>query len=178
MQLVQVDVERTVQFIVDGFEHEIYASIDPDIRHVSFSKKKQRNTITKLIFTTTNGWICRLSDSYPGSLNDINLSTFPECWMHQQLYEGCVIIGDKGFRGLEAYSIYTIDGIHEENEGAFLRVRCTVENTILKIRKWKIIEDRFRRPIKNLNGACILHHKLVSAVCSLVNLFVIPLRVY
>jgi hypothetical protein len=178
MQLVKVDTKMIVQFIVDGFEQQIYASTADDIRHVTFSGKKQKHTFTKLIIVTTNGWICKLSDSYAGSVSDLNLSRFPDANILEHLKEGCIIIGDKGFRGLLDLKIVTIDEINYDNESSFLEVRCTVENVIMKIRKWKIVDDRYRKPIKDFEEALQLHHKLICAICCLVNLFNTPLRFY
>lgn len=98
--------------------------------------------------------------------------------MMEQLFEGAVIIGDKGFQGRKNLKIITINSIHPENESAFLKVRCTVENVIMKGRKWKALDDRQRKPVHKLEEALIYHHKRVSVIFCLVNLFDIPIRKY
>ncbi len=179
MQLVKVDSDKVVQFVVDGFEQIIYSSIDPSVKKITFSGKKQKHTFTKLLFITTNGWVCNLSHSYPGSLNDLNLTLFPESLkILQHLDNDCIIIGDKGFRGRKEVHIETIDRIHQENESKFLQVRSCVENVINKGRKWRIMDDRQRKHVKNMQQAAELHHKQTSVIFCLVNLFDIPIRSY
>ena len=97
--------------------------------------------------------------------------------MTNHVMDGCVIIGDKGFRGKGHMKIETIDVIHSENESSFMRVRCMVEN-IMKGRKWRIMDDKHRKPVKNMDEATNLHHKIISIVFCLVNLFDVPIRVW
>lgn len=178
MQLIRVDHDLIVQFVVDGFENHIYSSQDEAIKKITYSGKKKKHTFTQLIFVTVNGWISNLSHSYPGSMNDISLSKFPECFMTKHLLSGCSIIGDKGFRGLNSYDIRTIDCINPANDLPFKRVRAVVENVILKIRKWKIVNDRIKSSVSNLEKAQKEHNKMIAAICTLVNLFDSPLQKY
>jgi hypothetical protein len=129
IQLV-IDKDKVLQFIIDGFEQQIYSYSKDDSRHVTFSGKKQRHTFTKLIFVTrTNDWICKSSNSYSGSVSDLNFkAVFPDADITKDLIKNCIIIVDKGFRGLLDKMIVTIDNINPDNESSFLRVRCTVEN--------------------------------------------------
>lgn len=78
MQIVKVDTNYYTQFVVDGFEQSIYSSSNEHVKNATFSGKKKKHTFTKLLFVTTNGWVVKLGDSYPGSKNDLNLADMPK----------------------------------------------------------------------------------------------------
>ena len=99
MPIIKITNQLLAQFVVDGFEHEIRSSQDTNIKNVNFSGKKKMHSFTQLLLTTTSGWICYVSPSYSGSVNDLNLTSFPETNMKDKLFKGCSIIGDLGFRG-------------------------------------------------------------------------------
>ena len=173
----------TYALIIDGMEHQIFSCSQKGIGSSTFSGKKGYNTFTMLIAVNKEGTIWFISNSYPGSDNDINLSNFKENHLCDYLTSEEKIAADQGFRNLENLSIYTHiqkpkNSREKEFNSQFKHYRCTVENAIGQLRKWKICCYRFYSKIFELNKALKEHHFLMEILAGLLNKFVMPLRKY
>lgn len=166
--------------IIDGMEQKVISCSNKSIRNASFSGKKKFHTFTKLIGVSREGFVWFLSPSYLGSLNDINLCSFPENFIFRKLHPQEKIMGDLGFKGLEKLQIYTMESNNypENYEHDFMHFRSLVENVIGQIRKWKICKHDFQSKMVDLEKASNYHHFVFEIICGLTNLFVCPLRDY
>jgi hypothetical protein len=154
-----------VVMVIDGTEQNIYQSSKKIQANITFSGKKKHHTFTKLLFVSPTGSIWYLSPSYPGSVSDINLSSFPENFIYQNLTDEEWIIGDSGFNGLEwakilSYSSFKSGPYSKE----YLKIRSVVENTIAAVKKWKICSLTFRKTLTSLDKTREHHHKIWTFV--------------
>lgn len=166
--------------IIDGMEQKVMSSSDKGINSAIFSGKKKYHTLTKLIAVSRTGYIWFLSSSYFGSISDINLTEFPENFVYKKLTSEEKIMGDKGFRGLEKFNIYSLLKGKSKDVDLFNRnfkhYRSVVENVIGQIKFFKICKEEFKIKMKNYQNARYKHHLIYMTVCSLLNEYVLPLR--
>jgi hypothetical protein len=166
-----------VVMITDGTEQQIYQSTKKQQANITFSGKKKKHTFTKLLFVSPTGKIWFLSQSYPGSITDINLSEFPENFLNNKLTEDEWIIGDRGFNKLEWIQILSYSGfVNGPYAKEFLQIRCVVENTIAAVKKWKICSLPFRKTLVCMDKTAQFHHKIWTICCGLYNMYHKSLR--
>ena len=172
----------TYVLIVDGMEHQIYSCSKKFIENSTFSGKKGYNTFTMLIAVNKEGTIWFISQSYPGSNNDINLAYFKENHLCDYLTSEEKIAADQGFKNLETLSIYTHiqkpkNSREKEFNSRFKHYRCTVENSIAQNQEnGKFVVIRFYSKIVNLNKSLSEHRFLMEIVAGLNNKFVIAFK--
>lgn len=168
---------KKASIVVDGVEQEIYSSIDNGISKVTFSGKKGYHTFTKLLFVNPHGKIYLVTDSQPGSMNDLNLLTMCDTWKKLNLSDEEIIMADDGFRGYAEHKVITLStetsvSGDENYHKQFKRIRVVVENAISHVKKWRICSTLFRAKVKNLTEALEKHHKIWLVCVGLVNRFV------
>jgi hypothetical protein len=169
--------DRDVAVIIDGVEQPIHSPIDRTLSSVTFSGKKKRHTVTKLICVLPTGRICYLSPSYFGSITDGNLASMPENNIAAKLKENEWIMADRGFRGLEHRKIFTYTNLTPFSlQKKFKKIRVRVENTIGEVKKWKICSMIFPSRIGTWGRREFLRwHDKIWVVCGgLVNVYLHP----
>lgn len=161
--------------IIDGLEQRITSSSDKEVSFHSFSGKKKYHSFTKLLGVNQFGKIWFISRSYLGSLNDLNLASFPENFIFNKLTKKEKIMGDNGFRGLKNLNIYT-EFEDEKLSSQFKHYRSVVENVIAHIRIFKICSDTFKCFDTTLEKDLKKHERIYRVVCSILNLYRLPIR--
>lgn len=85
-------------WVVDGSEQPISGSSHDGLDTLLYSSKKAQHSITLLLFVTMNGQIMRLSSSYGGATNDLQIAIEElHEWNHFEPTEQGM--GDAGFQG-------------------------------------------------------------------------------
>jgi hypothetical protein len=172
----QASVLEGKQFVivVDGAEQGVMSSNNKLLKNINFSGKKKKHTFTKLIGVNLRGKVEFMSHSYNGSINDLNLIQMPENDIAKYLTEDEFVLGDAGFRGMEAARVIAYN--EDEYEGAagreFKRLRVVVENTIGAIKRWKICYHTFHGKHEGNEEKLLFWHDTVWRVCAwLTNLY-------
>ena len=112
-----------------------------------------------------------------GSVNDINLSEFPENFIYQKLTQFEWIMADRGFKGLMHLRILSYSEFKDSIDSRLYKsIRSVVENHIGMIKKWKICDLQFRNNLGKMNVTLEYHHQ-VWVVCAILDyLFGLSLR--
>jgi hypothetical protein len=146
----------------DATEQHCHRSHDYEIQKNHFSGKKRMHTVKTQISVASNGRILDASDSYPGSIHDKKvldqegtISKFPESTC-QRL--------DSGYQGViqqhpQHYLVIPIKKPHKQELPVFdkelnrmhSKLRVIVENAISRLKKFKILNYRYRGLIGKYN---------------------------
>lgn len=163
-----------ITVIGDGVEQQI---IDPDCKHLEYllhSEKKNKKTLTKLIWVTPTGIILHLGFSFIGSMNDISLINIRNEQIHEKLTKNEFILLDLGFIGTSKISEQYKTGFKgklNENQKEFnnqiSQIRIVVEMIINQVKKWKICSSKLRSKILSLETDNIIeNHHMNWIICS------------
>jgi hypothetical protein len=165
---------KEIVLIVDGAEQQVFSSSDKLLQNINFSGKKKKHTFTKLLAVNPLGKIQFVSDSYPGSVNDLNLIQMPENNVCKYLEEKEYVLGDAGFKGMSwnriiAFHSAEMKGLIDKD---FKRIRVVVENAIRGVRRWKICSHTFVGKHKdNIFELRQWHHHVWKVCCWLTNVY-------
>ena len=169
--------DTQISVVIDGSEQQCYVSETSMTEKNTYSGKKKKHTLTKMVVCSPRGHIYYLSPSYGGSRNDMMVYDFPENHIHIKLDQDEAICSDLGYRGLQNYHLNVIipsnrknmQADEEERECNKKSIRVMVENVIRRIKEWKICKEKIRFPTDDLNELLTTHHKLWTICSVLVN---------
>ncbi len=156
---------REFCYIIDGSEQEILHSKYTMIECLSYSAKKAQNSISILLIVNLEGKIVWISESYFGSNRDSDIF-IKEQLRISKVFKNNMLVGDAGFAGFD--NVLTI-GRKNPNFREFSSIRCIVEQTIGKIKKYAITSSTLR--IHPTHQSLELHQRCWTIVSCLVNKF-------
>jgi hypothetical protein len=168
---------NTVRYIVDGWEHSVGASSNPDIEKACYSAKKKQHSFTQLIYVSPDGKICYVSRSFVGSTSDSTMASMQQNDLTGYLQKNHFILGDKGFIGLEE-SCGIISAFPNEDtfkirvwNRAVKKWRIVVENVVHELRIFKILKHEYETNLLNIPESLHKHSIIVHTCAGLVNLY-------
>lgn len=171
----------SVTLLIDGTEQQVSIPTGKQIEQAIFSWNKKKHTFTRLICVSPKGQIYFVSDSHPGSFNDLNCYNIYNA--HKKLTAGEWVVADVGFQGC---------GTHHNFIPAFLKastsqlspdqelfnrkvasILIVVEKVISLVKKWKICSTTYTCKFSSLEKALEQnwqHWKICSALVNRFNL--------
>lgn len=161
-------------FLIDGAEQPVTGSENILLDTKFYSVKKGKHTInTILVVSITKKKILYISPSFPGSINDneITKKTKTNWFDFLNIMENGM--GDSGFDGLSNEGIRISTPPNSKNYelySLFSKYRVIVENRIADCKDWRICKDQLRLKITNSEEILIEHHKYWTIVAAFVNL--------
>ena len=149
------------EIIGDATEQEIPRPKDKRKRKQYYSGKKKRHTIKTQIFIERNsGQILELSPPVPGSIHDYQLFKITKAGERLPRDKPCHL--DKGYQGAKkdypdlnlfipqkANRWHKLTKKDKVQNKALNRIRVKVEHSILKCKRFKILKQTYRHPLKD-----------------------------
>lgn len=164
---IRVTAEEAQALILDCTEQQVHR---PARKQKSwYSGKKKRHTVKNEIIVTEQGRIVAVSDDAPGAVHDIALRRRgPPLPKDAQAY------ADSGYQGYQsdhpALDIpykkskkKPLTGDERKYNHALSRFRVCVEHSIARLKRFRILSDRFRYPRKS-HAAKI---SIIAGICNL-----------
>jgi hypothetical protein len=147
--------------IGDATEQEIPRPKDKEKRKKYYSGKKKRHTLKTQIFIEGNtGQILEISQPVPGSIHDYKL--FKMTKIGERLPRAKPIYLDKGYQGAKrdypdlklfipkkANRWHKLSQKDKAQNKTLNRIRVKVEHPILKCKRFKILSQTYRHPLKD-----------------------------
>jgi hypothetical protein len=161
--------EEAEAVLIDCTEQPIQRPQDPERQREHYSGKKKRHTAKIEYIVTAKGRIAAVSDTHPGSRHDLSVRRAGPA-----LPDNAHIYADSAYQGYDKEH-RRIDYPYRKPKGgelaeddkeynrALARKRVGVEHRIGRSKRYRIISERFRNPLRT-------HHTKVSIVAGLVNL--------
>ena len=160
IQKISLSEQEILDLIVDATEQPTERR-----RGTKYSGKKKTHTVKTQIVVNTRGRILNVSRTVPGNKHDKRL--FDETKL--SISGRGKLLGDLGYQGVPGLCLpYKSSKLHPltqtqktHNQKHALQ-RVIVEHTFAHLKKWRILAQRFRNPIKTYN-------KIFTTVCVLRN---------
>ncbi|EFA86281.1 hypothetical protein PPL_00843 [Heterostelium album PN500] len=130
-----------------------------------YSNNKIQN-VSCCIVSITSGTILYMSKAFPGRVKDDTIIhlTYNE-WRHIYLDIGDILLGDNGFRGMEAFNIINTGGIEMPLSNLHSKYRVIVENLLGRSKVFKCLSEMSRYPGRlNEDQICNLNDHYWRAV--------------
>ena len=155
--------------IVDCTEQQIQRPGGNAVQKEHYSGKKKRHTLKTEYVVTAKGRIASVSPSYPGSHHDLTVRRAePSLPKKAHLYGDSAYQGyDKEHQNIDFPYKKPKDGELNDEEKEYNRglsgFRVRVEHRIGRIKRFRIVSDRYRNPLHT-------HHTKTSIIAGLVNM--------
>lgn len=160
--------------IVDGTEQPIQRPKDAQKQKDYYSGKKKQHTIKKQLMVNRDGLILDLSPSVEGKRHDFKV--FEETAVMDKIIPKDVeVLLDSGYQGakrdhpdrkiclpVKATKLRPLNQIQKAANRKLSRARVRVEHAIRWLKRFRILSDRFRHPLR-------CHDEIFSVVAGLVN---------
>jgi len=173
-----------VTWVGDGMEQECVMSVEKHKAKRMRSGKKQKYTITKFLGVSARGKCWYYSKSFCGSYNDMNVVsqhiTITE--LQQILSDMEAIVLDSGYIGLERLwrttnvltpEKYVSQKWQQDWNALLIAIRLVAENYIAEVRKFKILQSRFRAK-GDIDEILTKHHWVWICCAGINNEFIHP----
>ena len=146
--------------IVDATEQPIQRPKDPDIQKAHYSGKKKRHTLKTQVVVDPAGKLMAISETVPGSQHDKKL--YDKSGVGDQLNDDEAMMGDSGFQGIQHTHRAVLP--YKKPKGGQLTqaqkahnrrvspVRVIVENTIGRIKIFRVMAEVYRHPREGYNN--------------------------
>jgi hypothetical protein len=163
-----------LEALVDGTEQPIQRPKDSEKQKIYYSGKKKRHTIKKQLVVNHQGLIMDVSQAVEGKRHDFKLfgdhQTLPEV-----IPKEVEVLADSGYQGAEklypdrrirlpikATKLRPLTDAQKADNRALSKVRVQVEHAIGRLKRFKILSDRFRHRL-------CLYDEIFDTVAGLVN---------
>lgn len=154
---------KEVVAIVDATEQPTQRPQDDATQKQYYSGKKKRHTLKTQIVVGPAGDIWAVSDTVPGAQHDKKL--YDERTVGQQLAEDEAMLGAAGFQGIQhAHSAIlphkkpkggTLTDAQKVRNRQISQVRVIVENSIARLKIFRVLAERYRHNRKAYNDIFI-----------------------
>jgi DDE superfamily endonuclease len=165
----RISQQEAEALIIDCTEQPIQRPRDNATQEVHYSGKKKRHTLKTEYIVTAKGRIASVSPSHPGSHHDLTIRRKgPPLPKNARGYADSAYQGyDKEHPDLDIPYKKPKGGELTEEEKEYNRglssFRVAVEHRIGRTKRFRIVSDRFRNPLRT-------HHTKISIVAGLVNI--------
>lgn len=165
----QLSRKEAEALIVDCTEQPIQRPGTDAVQKAHYSGKKKRHTLKTEITITAKGRIASVSPSHPGSVHDLTVRR-----AGPKLRKGVHLFGDSAYQGHDKEHP-NIDFPYKKPKNGELtaeekeynrdvsRFRVRVEHAIGRMKRFRIVAERFRNPRRT-------HHTKMSIVAGLANM--------
>lgn len=174
-----------ISIIIDGMNQRIWKP--EDLRRLAellYSGKDKDYVLTTLLAVTGDGFVLFVGRSAEGSLSDSAKILSQDYFLpikHAIQETDEHILGDSAFSGMtqifgnRAFSVPRQKKA-DEKHSELSSHRAIVENVILHFRHWAICSEVLHHSVCNLEKLQEFHHKVLTVIAALHNMFHAPLR--
>lgn len=168
------DHNSMLTFLIDGSEQEICAPKDAQFNTLVYSAKKGQCSLNILLWTSIDGKILKISDSFPGIRNDTHLlESTNQDWISE--LEECEFgFGDAIFNNHQIYKVFTVKDRGTQAHRNFSHFRIRIEQTIERVKNFQVCSMKIRIKVEqDLEKAKDFHQKCWTIASVLANRYTI-----
>lgn len=129
-----------------------------------------------LVACTLDRYILYISQSYPGSTNDLEIAKRTKSMWYDLLDQREWCLADSGFNGLDGQGWQVITSSAHNHKWRHLHSydRIIIENVFARIKVFRALREKLRTPVKDSIKALKRHNLPWVVVASLYNVYLHP----